>query len=109
MYQITGQQKSQKENKINSFWKNNKTFFLVGFLVLLITFGTVFTGTGEQPRQYEEIKVESGETLWEIVKMHYGDNINISRMIYEIREINELDDPVLQSGQKLLLPQNEKY
>ena len=51
--------------------------------------------------QYDSIVVSEGDTLWSIAK-NIGGNVN--KNIYEIKEINNLENSIIYVGQELKIP-----
>lgn len=48
--------------------------------------------------------VRSGDTLWGIAVREYGADVNLRRALFEIRQVNGLDESPLQPGRELTLP-----
>ena len=53
------------------------------------------------PIQYDSIVVSEGDTLWSIAN-NIGGNVN--KNIYEIKEINNLENSIIYVGQELKIP-----
>ena len=54
---------------------------------------------------YETVTVEANDTLWDIVANKVDDTMDIREYIYEVKELNHLQDAgSLSPGQKLKLP-----
>lgn len=51
--------------------------------------------------QYDSIVVSEGDTLWSIAN-NIGGNVN--KNIYEIKEINNLENSIIYVGQELKIP-----
>lgn len=85
---------------------------LVRFAVfLLLIFVAVWAGVrvahaGEDGAIYtgHRYTVASGDDLWTIAATEYGNSTDLRAAVYAIRETNDLDDSVLQPGQRLTLP-----
>lgn len=54
--------------------------------------------------QYEEHWVADGDSLWDIAKMYAPDNYDIRKLIYDIKEYNNLDSSMIFAGDKLFIP-----
>ncbi len=104
MYQLNtkNQYKNKKENKIFNFTKKIILILSIIFFIMILI---VFTGTGNNPVEYQTITVESGQTLWCIAQDKITREQNIRKYIYNIRQLNDLDDVILQPGQKLKIPE----
>ncbi|MBM7624130.1 cell division suppressor protein YneA [Sporohalobacter salinus] len=72
-------------------------------LILLITIS--YIASSNSLIEIKEIKIETGDSLWKIVKEHYSTEINIRKKIYQIRKINKLSSAKLYPGQTLKIPQ----
>lgn len=85
---------------------------LVRFAVfLLLIFVAVWAGVrvahaGEDASIYtgRVYEVCAGDTLWSIASHKYGDEADLRRAVYEIREANDLSSSTLLPGQTLTLP-----
>lgn len=85
--------------------KNMKRFIISMTIILAIIMFifNAFTNTvfsHEEPK-YEKVIVSTGDTLWSIAKSLDG---NINENIYNIKEINNLDQSNIYVGQELLIP-----
>ena len=52
---------------------------------------------------YEQYVVGEGETLWTISKNLVGEEVDVRKVVYEIRQKNNIT-PELQIGQKIYVP-----
>lgn len=81
-------------------------FLLVVFTLLSIllvsvsNFGKVYSKTYDRFTTYY---VESGDTLWEIAEKNNVNNKDVRKLIYEIKEINNIDT-MLYIGQEIKIP-----
>ena len=55
--------------------------------------------------QYQIIRVNAGDTLWEIAEKYSNSNMDIRKAIYEISDLNNLETSELIVGQELLIPE----
>ncbi|NLM76032.1 MAG: LysM peptidoglycan-binding domain-containing protein [Clostridiaceae bacterium] len=88
--------------------KNKKRFITMILLLIVISFftGLIVSAGAESEiinRDYKTIKVEKGDTLWEIAVKH-GQNMDPRAYIYEIKKVNNLGNSFIYAGQELLLP-----
>jgi LysM domain. len=85
----------------------NKRRFMV-FLVSVITAVCLLPviisagAASDGPRTYRSVKVRKGDTLWSIASAYCEGDIREN--VFEIRQINNLDDGIIYEGQTLLLP-----
>ena len=49
--------------------------------------------------------VKPGDTMWDIASSHYDDDVDINRVIYEIKKENNMNDVSLSVGQTITLRQ----
>jgi len=91
-----------------------KNFKLVTFLLLV--FITIFAVSGiviakedtediVEEIAYIEITVHEGDTLWNIAKPYYDGKSDYRKFIYEIRELNNLEQGVIYPGQIIIIPE----
>ena len=85
------------------------------FVFLLLIFVAVWAGVrvahaGTDASVYtgHRYVVSSGDTLWTIAAGEYGADVDVRRAIYQIREVNHLDDPTVSPGERLTLPYLEE-
>ncbi len=104
LYYYRNEKKSNDKNsgKVNLFKK-----FVLGFMVFSIILLIGFSISGSQIIELEEVVVGNGDTLWSIVSENYDSEYNTRKIVYKIREINDLEDVNLQPGQKLFIPELE--
>ncbi len=95
--------RNNKHNKLIHRVSVILTVLLVS-VVLLVTLepGTAKSSTGTD---YNIVIVREGDTLWKIAEAN-NTNGDLRELIYDIKEINKLDSPVIQPGQQLLIPVN---
>lgn len=58
--------------------------------------------------KYIKITVYPGDTLWKIAAQNNASKIDIRKLIYEIREINNLESANIFPGQELVVPVKSK-
>ena len=59
---------------------------------------------GMQEQKYVEVKVVSGDTLWELAEQYGGNDLDKREFIYEIMKLNNLKEAKLFAGQILRIP-----
>ena len=57
------------------------------------------TGAGPTPQRHT---VQAGETLWSIAAARYGGDPRAG--VWKLQRANDLDDPTITPGQRLLVP-----
>jgi len=99
--------KTKKNNiKKTSFLKILVNLFIILAVVTFFVYTAGISSGSDNTNEHKMITIESGDTLWRLVKEIYGSETNIRKMIYEIREMNDLENAELQPGQELYIPQN---
>ena len=53
--------------------------------------------------KYEEIYIKKGDTLWSLVGEHFGNDVNKTKVIYEIEKLNDLDK-YIRPGEVIKIP-----
>lgn len=108
MYQL-------RKNNVEKFSKNKPgisisklikkiILIIISMSIILLIVGITYIDGSNNTQDYETVVVESGQNLWGIAREYYGENNNIRKIIFEIRDINNLDNASLDPGQKLKLP-----
>ncbi|NLT96229.1 MAG: LysM peptidoglycan-binding domain-containing protein [Clostridia bacterium] len=89
-------------------WK--KGFAKTGLMVIItfvITFGINLVATGANTTtdkaQYIEINVKTGDSLWTLADIYDNNKIDLRKLIYEIKEINNIGDTIY-PGQVIKIP-----
>ncbi|MEL7566472.1 MAG: LysM peptidoglycan-binding domain-containing protein [Dehalobacterium sp.] len=100
--------KQGKKIRIN-LNKLRVSLLFVLVLVIYLTIGLKataanFTEENGNPA-YIEVIVKSGDSLWELTEKHYNGNSDIRKVIYQIKEINNLSNANIVSGQIIKIPQ----
>ncbi len=67
----------------------------------LIGFNTVSSSSVDQ---YYQVKVQSGDTLWQIASEYGPEDADIRQIVHEICDINEITADSLEAGQKIIVP-----
>lgn len=53
---------------------------------------------------YQEVYIESGDTLWNIAKENVPKNKDVRKMIHDIQQMNNLNEEYLQVGTIIKIP-----
>lgn len=99
--------------------KNNKKTdqtILIKFLTILtiiiclsILFILVFSllGKGRTSANFIKHEIQVGESLWSIANFYYDSNkVDLRKIVYRIKKINNIDSSLIIPGKKLLIPLN---
>lgn len=84
------------------FISSTALLLFLSFCILSIPFKLI-QAEGIQERQYIEVVVKPGDTLWEIAESQ-NFNRDLRETIFEIKETNRLSANTIQPGQKILVP-----
>ena len=78
------------------------------FALLLITAGGAFASNGDVPAATATTTVEhtvvTGDTLWAIAEAHAEPGDDVRRLVFDIKQANDLATSVIVPGQVLLVP-----
>ena len=91
----------------------NRLRFITFITVMLLVFSFTLAGVFDvinvhsaEEKNYMEILVSDGDTLWELAKTYGNTTGDIRELIYEICQINHIKASDLRAGQVLLIPVN---
>ena len=81
---------------------------VLGILVLSILLTAVFSliGFGENNSNFIRHEIENGESLWSIASQYHNQNVDLRKVIYEIKKINNINSSVITPGKELIIPLN---
>ena len=89
--------------------KNKRRFYTM-IITLTIIMSSIFLASsvyGYEVKQYDTITVKSGDTLWTIAQNHkqkYNKRGDIRKLIFEIKEANNLESSIIYAGDELVIP-----
>lgn len=76
--------------------------FIACILTLMLIIISIADTYGYKKERYEIIKVNSGDTLWDIALCYYKKG-DIREYIHNIMEINNLEDSEIKAGTELTI------
>ena len=86
------------------------TLFVAFLLVVIVMASNSLLGLNNASsltqKQYIEIEVEYGDTLWDIANRYMPDNNDVRRSVYTLCNINGIYAHELKAGQTLFIPVN---
>ena len=89
----------------------NKSKFIRSISILVILLLALFNTSNAKidNREAETIEytITSGETLWSIAKKYTPNNKDIRQTIYEIEELNNLDNATIYAGQTIQIKKGQ--
>ncbi|SCJ80955.1 cell division suppressor protein YneA [uncultured Eubacterium sp.] len=83
------------------------TFLVVAILCIFTILGSltgINTVSSSSMTEYNLVKIESGDTLWDIASEYAPDNMDLRQVVYEICDLNEISADQLEAGQKIIIP-----
>ena len=84
--------------------------FFIAVIVYIIIISSksnrVYSSTYED--KYVEVIVENGDTLWDIAKKYTPKNYDIRKLVFELREFNEMEDANIYPGDIIRIPTKYK-
>ncbi len=83
------------------------TFLVIAILCIFTIIGTltgINTANSSSMAAYNMVKVESGDTLWDIASEYGPDNMDLRQVVYEICDLNEISADQLEAGQNIIVP-----
>lgn len=77
---------------------------LIFLMALFIVSNVDAKDNGIDKHQYIEVIVQEGDTLWSVAKPYHDGDSDFRKFIYEIRELNNLNQAIIFPGQVLKIP-----
>ena len=75
-------------------------------VLVIMSFMVSFAFANQEHEETITVVVNSGESLWEIAGENNPGKSDLRKLVYEIMEINNLNDGTIYAGQELLIPVN---
>ncbi len=94
--------KSYRIANRKKFISSTALLLFLSFCLLSVPFKLI-QAEGIQEKQYIEVVVKPGDTLWEIAESQNLDR-DLRESIFEIKETNRLSGNIIQPGQTILVP-----
>ena len=96
-----------KKYKIVDKRKFISFLLLVFIVVIFITFifvknNKVYSSIYE--KKYIKIKIEEGDTLWNIAIKTMPEEYDVRKMVFEIMELNQMENPYIYPGDLIKVP-----
>lgn len=83
-------------------------FFITLMIILTVMTTTTLMGfnnaDGLTSREYIEITVEPGDTLWNLAREHMPNNTDIRRAVHTLTTLNDIAAHELRAGQTIVIP-----
>lgn len=83
------------------------TFLVVAILCIFSIIGSLTgmnTVSSSSMNQYNPVKIESGDTLWNIASEYGPDDMDIRQVVREICDLNEISADRLEAGDTIIVP-----
>ncbi|MCF6459752.1 hypothetical protein C3E88_01660 [Clostridium sp. Cult3] len=81
-------------------------FITIIIYVIIISAGSNKVYSSIYEDKYVEVKVEKGDTLWDIAKRYVPKDCDIRKLVFELREFNEMEDVNIHPGDVIKIPTN---
>lgn len=96
-------------NKYRIVNKRRFNIFIVSVILIIALIITLFVNdykvySSTYSSMYKEIIVNKGDTLWKIALENMPDSYDIRKMIFEIREFNNMDSANIHPGDSIKIP-----
>lgn len=85
-------------------------FLFVVISIMIIVFAAYsIAGAGKAEasatRTYTQVTIQDGDSLWGLIEMYNPDaHIDIRKAIYDVYEINDIDESDIVPGEKIFIP-----
>lgn len=101
-------QRQRKKYRITSKFRFILTMMIL-FTLLITGFNAITgsdTSTALTKPQYVQVKVVSGDTLWDLANQYKADDTDTRKAVYEICRINEIDASDLKPDMVIQIPED---
>ena len=83
----------------------NRIFILVAAVIMILAFACQALGDSElKALSFEKVVVTEGDTLWSLINEYNGNVDNMNKAIYQVKEINGMDNASIYVGQVINMP-----
>lgn len=104
-YSISYSKDRKKSEKNNKFSKLIIFLTAVLILSLLITVFYTLISFSENTNNFRKHEIKKGESLWSIAaKYHNSNSVDLRKVIYKIKNLNNIDSAVITPGKKIIIP-----
>lgn len=82
-------------------------FAIITILVLVTCFTTALgmnTVSSSSRDQYAQLKIESGDTIWNIAQEYAAPDMDVRKVVSDICDLNDITAEQLQAGQHIIVP-----
>lgn len=73
-------------------------------LFILVTFVNPSKVFSSEPLTFYEITVQDGDTIWDLASTYNTNQVDIRRLVYEIKQINQIDNTYICPGDIINIP-----
>ncbi len=77
---------------------------MLGFAFGVNSFLGLDKASGAEPREYIQVKVQPGDTLWALAVKYGPENADLRALIYQICELNGISADTLYAGSYIRIP-----
>ncbi len=79
-------------------------FIVVFWCVVLGCIGIALMGGGLEYDETDVVVIRHSDTLWGVASDVAGNTHNVNAVVYEIRELNDMDDVSVRRGDEIKVP-----
>ena len=99
-----GNAKQTRDKESNS--KSKGIIVMAVLLVTLIIIVSIFSYKALTKKEiyYKDIEIKNGQTLREIAEGEFGNDIDVRKYVYKIKQINNLKNSNIHPGQIIKIP-----
>lgn len=91
--------------KRNRKLRLNRVMMLIVVLVFCLSFAVNAFGDVQETERYIDVTVSNGDSLWSLIKEYNPEyNGDMNKAIYEVSNLNQLENACLYKGQVIQMP-----
>lgn len=97
--------KNKRRYRIN---KAKLTFLIVAFITIVMTGGNMVVNAADRSQQeptriYKSVRIEKGDTLWDIANEYVTEDMTVNEYLNEIADINNLTSSKIITGRYIIV------
>jgi hypothetical protein len=105
-YQLKGYQRPIRNTRRRA---TSRTYILLACFALVVSICSLwvydaYAASSTNESLWIEVEVKHGDTIWKLVDRYYEGDEDVRKIIYEVKEINNLESSVITPRQILRIP-----